>query len=315
MFRKKSEINGFVGFWYGQANEKKAELAKSIEESVKSLNTNADLALTSIKGAITEFVTACQGEYAEGYPDFLLTVKGLEVDDSIASIHVSVKTKLNSTAKYSEKETFGVKEGAGATIADFVINAMVQLYYREFANNNLIALTEVFAELKETYNLPFDVKFALEENGHVVSSVEENAIVFGGTLDGASAEDLMLIYTGDEYIDAKVAQNREKVGEALLSMPTIPVLLGNLKKVPVIGKIIEQPLVRKRPDKLIGQAYSKLESVKTEKERVATVTKEINDTKVFALVKKVGNDLSFVVKPFDVKTCASVEVSMNELVD
>lgn len=310
MFRREEEVKGFVGYFYQEAVSRKEELVKLIAESLATVDTNEE-SLSIVKNSITTFVTECQGEYAEAYPQYLLSLEGLVLNDAVSMIAVTVRTKLNSTIKYSEKGKFKVQDSE--FIADFVINALVQIYYREFAQANLQAVTEVFKEIQEQNNLPYAVEFTYSDKNYLLAGVDEGKVIFGGTIEGSYLRDVTLFETGDEYIDNRVAFTKEKITEALLSLPTIPLLLKNTKKVPVIGVITEQPTVRKRPDKLIAQVHGKLDTVRTDKEKIVTVEKEINGEKIFAVVKKNGDDIKEVLSPFNVETGVSVEVALADL--
>lgn len=318
---KQNEINSFVNYFYGQAQEKKLEFASEISElfskyeSTTDENTLAGL-FTGVKDKLKAFVADCCGEYAPSYPVYYLAVYGSLDDANNKYATITVRNKLGDDVSYKAKETFKFDNDGILNMINFYIDSLVQVYYREFSNVNIVALNDVMKVICANAGLDFTIQFAQKpatlKEGYIKTISDKEVVLYMPTDVAMDAISLSMLPIGESYADSIVETKQAKFIEKLQGITSVVMLLKSISSLPTLKAMMGIKTFRKRPDNMIALAYRNVTGIRTENEKVAYV----KHNNICSVIKYAdGKVQDIILTPFDYTTGLTVDdVDIEKLV-
>ena len=222
-------------------------------------------------------------------------------------INLTVRSKLKAEVKYVRTARINADENFINNVGEVFLNAALEIFSIEQANNNIKELNEILANICKENEIPYTFGFTvLGSSSSIVEKISDSEVIFNASIAAAHGlSEFSLCQAGDEYSDYVQAHAIEIIVGTLKTIPTTVKLIKS--KVSII-KALTGISTKKRATKLIRGAYHKNARYIT-KQKMGTFyyneTVSINgaDVNVFALVEKdeAGN-VSVVLAPFDATT-------------
>lgn len=311
--RTNKEIAQIAEGIYAEATAALSNLSTVKKAQVEALvGTNGEAAVTAVKSLIADIESVLKAPRVDevGLPAYLSRL--IYDENNMATITVSVRTKLKSNYKYRKDTTVAVDEDIITNIGKAYIDALFEMFYIEEATANVAALNDKVAEIIAENEIGYGFKFAVDNDSDaVVLAINNDEVIFNADISKAlDIANLAIFKSGDEYNDLICKEATDKLVAALKAIQTpVQLIKGNVSLIKDITGIS----TKKRASKLIRGSYHRqakfLGNVKAGigyYEETVKVNGE--DTDVFALVSKAEDGtLAVVLNPFDVKTLFNVD--------
>lgn len=290
-----------------------ASLTEVKKAKVASLSgMGADEGLEVISGLAADVEAVIKAANAEGVtlPSFLSRI--ITEGDSLASVTVSVRSKLKASYKYRKDTPVDVNEDFIENLAQAYLAGLWDIFYIEQAIENVDALNAKVAELVEANQIPYSIEFRVDHttDAHVLEISNDKVVFNADIVRALNIAELGIFKGGDEFSDLINKESIEEFVNAIKAIQT-PVQLIKGK----VGLVTDVTGLntKQRASKLIHKSYHRqakyLSSIKSGVGYFEdTVSINGEDVDVFALVSKAEDGtLAVVLNPFDVKTLFNVD--------
>ena len=320
--KTKKEIVAVVGNYYSNMVAMKEQFISARSDEFKLALADADASsthdvLSSIVEAIRSHIKGAAVSSNVGVPAYRVGIRSYaysEENPEISTLSVDFRNKLGSEVNFVRKFSFDVKvEDLVSQIYDAFITTMNELAYMEQAQEVIDEVNAKLAQIKEEHpEITVDVSFAYSDAGddEVIVSITDDSVKFAAPLSGVlETTEMGMFQSGDNFADLCQKRDIDDYVEKMASIQFAPQVIK--ANIPIITKMLDMKLTR-RADKILRRTYhKKAQFLKTQKEGIGYFCEaEKEDTAIFALVEKQGNEYNVVLSPFDVKTLEKVKVNV-----
>lgn len=312
--RKHSEIIKSANELYAELTKSFAEYSEAKKTQIESLSTiSYDDAHAIVEGFVESTKALIGGIYSEdgtSLPKFLTSFTSYSENDNLASIILTIKSKLKDAVKYKKEVEIKVDEDFMKNFVNAYTSAIFDMYYRSQANANLEEVNNFFEKICVENNIPYTFGFALVDSNEYVTYIDNNKVIFNASLEAAlEVSKNGLFQSGDEYFDLVREQQTEQLVDALLVTQTTTQLIK--ANIDIINTLIGYT-TKKRADRLIRGAYhKKAEHFDKIKAGFGYYEKEDGDTTIFSILeKKADGSIEVALSPFDIKTLLNVDLDV-----
>lgn len=280
---------------------------KSADESNKIVADITDAIETVVKGCITDD--------GSKFPGFI-SKYDIKEDETLV---VALRSKLKADYKFNRAKEIKLSDNLIEEVSLFIVNALVEMYYVEVANENIKELNDKIAGIIEENEIPYTVKFVVSDTAtSIVSSITDTSLVLNASVTEAhKIAEQGLFYSGNEYNDMVAEKAAAQLADDLKAVQT-PVQF--LKSNSSLIKTVTGVSTKKRANKLIREVcHRKAENLDGVKQGIGYYTGDIDingeTVTVFALVEKAEDGTkSVILSPFDIKTLEKVDVDVLALI-
>ena len=302
--------------------EKKLELMKQFEEGIKA-NVSANLSelnlvgfcgagkMDLVKEAVEKIRANIISAVPTGYPipKASLYVNGTGNGSNVTVISITLTNGWKDTQEFKFSNQFPVGENIVTVITAFFQAAYEKLFMDVLADENLKVINDMFEDFCKKAGLGYTVKVVspLNQDGKKIAYIADDAIEFVADEDRLfNIDDILVFQDADaliteEQIEAAKQPLIDELGLAQTTVQLVGAHGGSLiKYLCGIGTQVKAiTLIRKVNNKNAERLTGK-------KDSVAYYEKD----GVYSVVARRDGKFEVLLKPFDVKTLANVDVDV-----
>lgn len=285
--------------------------AKTNQKTLNKIQTATVEDFGMIEGVFNDIISIVSFSPDVQIPNFISTLKVVDIDGNVEKIEVIIKSKLN--ARHSKKFVISeyVRENFFQNLSEGVLGSVIDLTYTDLAVENVDELNEVLQGFYDEEEIAKRLYFEVSDVEGLVVDIDEDQVTLNMTV-----EDALSVGTTKYFSELEVVREQafEQLGEALNSAISTPAIIKS--KIDLVQLCTGG--VNKRSDRFLRQTYrKKAENVSSKKGGVGYIISEVEGDKVFALVEKNADSDEYAIKlpAFNVSTNMYVDVDTLTLIE